>query len=198
MNKFKSGLACKSCGSSNIIDEVVDFCGDCRSYDIDIRDENGIFYTDTEQYQLDIKNYKIKKELDEKEKKKQEQITIKNTLEMYPKILQKMDDMYKLQEIYRSELNIFKFNIPTQVPQDISKKIKDDMFNLWHYNFAEYQGRIKNNEYIKLEEIEQRFNIFQERILNRLEEVVSILVEYKVFSREKLDIKLNLTKKDFS
>ena len=55
-------LACRDCGSNCIIDEVVDFCGKCRSYNIGFRFENAEFEIEEseEEYNLRVEKERIK------------------------------------------------------------------------------------------------------------------------------------------
>jgi hypothetical protein len=92
--------------------------------------------------------------------------------------------------VYASELRRFKFSIPSEVPKEVGDKIQNDIKNSWHYNFAEFKGRMEKNEYIPLENINQRFKMFKERVIDRMEEIANILSSYEVFSREILDKKL--------
>jgi hypothetical protein len=117
-------------------------------------------------------------------------VLIKETLEQYPILLEKIKKLYELESVYASELRRFKFSIPSEVPKEVGDKIQNDIKNSWHYNFAEFQGRMENNEYIPLENINQRFKIFKERVIDRMEEIANILLSYEVFSREILDKKL--------
>jgi len=188
---MKAGRACKNCNSMNIIDEVVDFCGDCRSYDIDFRDENGIFYTDTEEYQKDLKEQKIQDEINERIKK------IKNLKEIdtYPEKIKILQQMKKILDSASFVLGINSRNL-----KSINKQ---DYLNFREFSAVNNVSKLikKLEKAIKTKDLENDFipdNLLKEEVkilnskINQINQFIKENIENNVIKSDITEYKKSL------
>lgn len=136
-----SVYTCKDCGSTHIIYEVVDFCGDCRSYNLGMKLPDGRFEEETEEFlaevaahdkaQAELKQSRLEKELNEEETNKLNKESILKRYEWY----------YKWFDAMEAQVSAFRNRLCLDKDH---KELNEMLRDYWKSGLPEIKGAIKN------------------------------------------------------
>lgn len=137
-----SVYTCKDCGSTHIVYEVVDFCGNCRSYNLGMKLPDGRFEEETEEFlaevaayeknQAETKQAQLEKELSEEESNKLNKETI----------LQKYEWYYKWFDAMESQVSAFRQRFGSKDHKDLNQMLSD----YWKSGLPEIKGALKQEK----------------------------------------------------
>lgn len=187
---MKSIYTCRTCGSTHIIIEVVDFCADCRSYNLGMKLPNRHFEEDTEEFKEAEKKWLLKQEEEQKQRAINLENDILNNIKNKDNILKNINWFYQWFDVMEKEVSSFRFN---SKHEPLNEKLR----NYWACGIPEIRSKIKNEDknFLKTNVINDKYkfllNYFQ-RIEDfiRKEYAETGLIDISSFEEKLKEVKL--------